>query len=92
MIIKQVVVDRGKRDDIDEEDVQESYFRYMEENPMAGVINEEDDLIEYDDDGNPIMPDKKVCLRIVSLHTAHEIFIYLLIYLLTLLELDNMSD
>jgi ATP-dependent RNA helicase DDX42 len=54
-------LNRGKRDDIEEEDDQESYFRYMEENPMAGVVNEEEELIDYDEDGNPIMPDKKVC-------------------------------
>ena len=58
-------VGRGKRDDIDEEDDQESYFRYMEENPMAGVINDDDDNIEYDEDGNAIIPDKKV--RIMAL-------------------------
>ena len=51
---------RGKRDDIDEEDDQESYFRYMEENPTAGLINDDDDNIEYDEDGNAIIPDKKV--------------------------------
>ena len=51
---------RGSRNDIDEEDVQESYFRYMEENPMAGVIPDEDDDIDYDSDGNPIIKDKKV--------------------------------
>jgi len=56
--------DRGKRDDIEEEDDQESYFRYMEENPMAGVINDDDDQIEYDEDGNAIIPDKKV--RIIT--------------------------
>ncbi|KAK7010200.1 ATP-dependent RNA helicase DDX42, partial [Biomphalaria glabrata] len=50
----------GTRDDIDNEDVQESYFRYMEENPNAGVINEEDDLVDYDSDGNPIMQRKKI--------------------------------
>lgn len=54
------VFNRVKRNDIDEEDDQESYFRYMEENPMAGVVNEEDEDIDYDDDGNPIIPDKKV--------------------------------
>ena len=53
--------DRGKRDDIDAEDDQESYFRYMEENPMAGVIIDDDDNIDYDEDGNAIIPDKKVC-------------------------------
>lgn len=28
--------DKGVRDDIDEEDDEESYYRYMEENPNAG--------------------------------------------------------
>lgn len=51
---------RGTRDDIDNEDEQESYFRYMEENPNAGVINEEEDIIDYDSDGNPIIERKKV--------------------------------
>ncbi|XP_047112962.1 ATP-dependent RNA helicase DDX42 isoform X2 [Schistocerca piceifrons] len=50
---------KGIRDDIEEEDVEESYYRYMEENPLAGVQNEESDLeIEYDEDGNPIAPKK----------------------------------
>ena len=53
-------VNRGKRDDIDEEDDQESYFRYMEENPTAGLLPEEEENIDYDEDGNPIIPDKKV--------------------------------
>jgi ATP-dependent RNA helicase DDX42 len=51
---------KGKRDDIEEEDDQESYFRYMEENPTAGLINDEEDNVDYDEDGNPIMPDKKI--------------------------------
>ena len=50
---------RGVRDDIEEEDELESYMRYMEENPNAGVVDDEE-WIEYDADGNPIMPDKKV--------------------------------
>ncbi|KAL3831435.1 hypothetical protein ACJMK2_023186 [Sinanodonta woodiana] len=51
--------DKGQRDDIEEEDDQESYFRYMEENPMAGVIQDDDELeIEYDNDGNPIYKQK----------------------------------
>jgi len=29
---------------------------------MAGVINEDDDNIDYDEDGNAIIPDKKVAL------------------------------
>ncbi|XP_069110146.1 LOW QUALITY PROTEIN: ATP-dependent RNA helicase DDX42-like [Argopecten irradians] len=51
--------DKGVRDDIENEDVQEAFFRYMEENPMAGVILDEDETgIEYDADGNPIIPEK----------------------------------
>ncbi|KAK3930300.1 ATP-dependent RNA helicase DDX42 [Frankliniella fusca] len=51
---------KGIRDDIDGEDIEESYYRYMEENPMAGVQNEdEDDDMEYDEDGNPIVTIKK---------------------------------
>ncbi|XP_043531283.1 ATP-dependent RNA helicase DDX42 isoform X1 [Chiloscyllium plagiosum] len=51
---------KGIRDDIEEEDDHEAYFRYMAENPNAGVIQEEEDDIEYDSDGNPIPPLKKV--------------------------------
>ena len=54
---------RGIRDDIEGEDVQEAFFRYMEENPMAGVLFDEDEVIEYDADGNAIIPDRKVCLE-----------------------------
>lgn len=39
--------------------VQEAYFRYMAENPNAGVVQEEEDDIDYDSDGNPIPPQKK---------------------------------
>lgn len=51
---------KGVRDDIDLEDDQESYFRYMEENPTAGLINDEEDIFDYDEEGNPIIPDKKI--------------------------------
>lgn len=52
--------DKGIRGDIDEEDDEESYYRYMMENPNAGLKDEEEDLdIEYDEDGNPIAPTKK---------------------------------
>ena len=58
---------RGVRDDIEEEDVEEAYYRYMEENPMAGVIQDDDDeILEYDADGNPILPDRKVILSSIS--------------------------
>ena len=36
--------------------MEEAYYRYMEENPMAGVIadEQEDLMVEYDNDGNII--------------------------------------
>lgn len=41
--------------------LQEAYFRYMAENPTAGVVpEEEEDNLEYDSDGNPIAPSKKI--------------------------------
>lgn len=51
----------GIRNDLEEEDVEESYYRYMEENPNAGLapVEEDNPDIEYDEDGNPIPPDKK---------------------------------
>uniref|UniRef100_A0AAQ5Z1T7 ATP-dependent RNA helicase DDX42 n=1 Tax=Amphiprion ocellaris TaxID=80972 RepID=A0AAQ5Z1T7_AMPOC len=46
---------QGIRDDIEEEDEQEAYFRYMAENPTAGLTQEEEEEnIDYDSDGNPI--------------------------------------
>ncbi|XP_003913323.1 ATP-dependent RNA helicase DDX42 isoform X1 [Papio anubis] len=52
---------KGIRDDIEEEDDQEAYFRYMAENPTAGMVQEEEeDNLEYDSDGNPIAPTKKI--------------------------------
>ena len=52
------------RQDIEEEDEQESYFRWLEENPNAGAsVNGNDDEDDkdayYDDDGNLIVPEKK---------------------------------
>ncbi|XP_017081175.1 ATP-dependent RNA helicase DDX42 [Drosophila eugracilis] len=48
------------RGDIDDEDDEESYYRYMKENPNAGLRDEgSDQEIEYDEDGNPIAPPKK---------------------------------
>ncbi|KAJ8414221.1 hypothetical protein AAFF_G00050910 [Aldrovandia affinis] len=52
--------EKGIRDDIEEEDDQEAYFRYMAENPTAGLTqDEEEDNVEYDSDGNPIAPTTK---------------------------------
>lgn len=47
------------RDDIEGEDVQEEFFRFMEENPEFGVIPEEDEAFDYDEEGNPIIHAKK---------------------------------
>lgn len=49
------------RNDLEEEDIQESYYKYMEENPTAGLlpVDEDNPDIEYDSDGNPIPPDRK---------------------------------
>lgn len=45
------------RDDIETEDNEESYYRYMEENPNAGVVDEgSEPEVDYDEDGNPIAP------------------------------------
>lgn len=51
---------KGVRNDIEDEDDEESYYRYMEENPTAGLLDQDsDNEIEYDEDGNPIAPPKK---------------------------------
>ncbi|CRK90017.1 CLUMA_CG003742, isoform A [Clunio marinus] len=51
---------KGVRADIDDMDDEESYYKYMEDNPMAGVTEENSgDELEYDEDGNPIAPSKK---------------------------------
>lgn len=57
---KEEIKNKGVRQDIDEEDDEESYYRYMEENPNAGLLQDESDQeIEYDEDGNPLAPPKK---------------------------------
>jgi len=62
MIAKNPVTElKGVRDDIEEEDEEESYYRWLEENPNAGKAIEDDDeldAIDYDADGNPIAPEK----------------------------------
>ena len=50
---------KGVRGDIDDMDDEESYYKWLEENPNAGRPGEEDEVeIEYDADGNPIVPPK----------------------------------
>lgn len=52
--------EKGVRDDIEQEDVEEAYYRYMEENPLAGIqADEAEDLnVEYDNEGNIIYVEK----------------------------------
>lgn len=50
---------KGVRQDIEDADDEESYYKWLEENPEAGRLNDDDDIeIEYDEDGNPIVPMK----------------------------------
>lgn len=58
--MQQQVSMKGIRGDIDEEDDEESYYRYMEENPTAGTRDDGSDVdIEYDEEGNPISTQRK---------------------------------
>merc|ERR1719285_596505 len=60
MIMKKPMMElKNQRVDVEQEDEEESYYRYMEENPNAGKVVDDDDIlagIDYDDDGNPIAP------------------------------------
>merc|ERR1712071_280135 len=53
---------KGVRQDIEEEVDEESYYRYIKENPLAGLQADDSDseLMEYDEDGNPIKLGKKI--------------------------------
>ena len=43
----------------DDADDEESYYKWLGENPDAGRVQDEDELeIEYDEDGNPLVPNK----------------------------------
>lgn len=54
------VIDKGVRVDIDDMDDEESYYKYMEDNPNAGVADDiSGDELEYDEDGNPLAPARK---------------------------------
>ncbi|CAG0917707.1 unnamed protein product [Notodromas monacha] len=51
---------KGIRDDIEGEDDEESYYRYIKENPQAGKNDDEsDEEVEYDEFGEPIVKRKK---------------------------------
>lgn len=46
-----------RRDDIEDEDDQESYYNYVKNAPIVAYPDDEEEL-EYDSDGNPIAPEK----------------------------------
>ena len=46
---------RSRRDDIEDEDDQETFFRVMKEVPLE-YYPDDDEEIDYDSDGNPIAP------------------------------------
>lgn len=51
---------KGVRADIDDMDDEESYYKFLEDNPMVGLTEENSgDELEYDEDGNPIAPSRK---------------------------------
>lgn len=51
---------KGVRADIDDMDDEESYYKYLEDNPMVGLLEDNSgDELEYDEDGNPIAPPRK---------------------------------
>lgn len=53
---------RAQRQDIEEEDDQESYFNYIKNAPVQAYPDDDEVEIEYDSDGNPIVPERsKVC-------------------------------
>lgn len=57
---------RVQRQDIEEEDDQESYFNYMKNAPVQAYPDDEEVEIDYDSDGNPIVPEKsKVCIKLI---------------------------
>lgn len=52
---------RGKRTDIDDEDDQESYFNAVKDGTIVPYPDDED-IYDYDSDGNPIAPERsRVC-------------------------------
>ncbi|VDD75390.1 unnamed protein product [Mesocestoides corti] len=50
---------RNVRDDIEQEDEMEAYLRFMEENPTVGLVGDEEEIYEYDAEGNIIATEKK---------------------------------
>ena len=63
---------RIRRDDIEDEDDQESYYNYIKNAPVVAYPDDEEEL-EYDSDGNPIAPEKSKVhvLLIIGLKLWH---------------------
>lgn len=59
--------------------LQEAYFRYMAENPTAGLTQEEEEEnIDYDSDGNPIpSTTKKIIMPLPPIDHSEVKFIIL---------------
>ena len=70
-------LDRVVRDDIEAEDDLESYFNYIKNAPVASFDDEEE--LEYDSDGNPIVPEKSKVF--MSNFVRNNLFIMLNIFL-----------
>ena len=75
--------DRGKRDDIEKEDEMEEYLRYMEENPMAGVVVDEEDDVQYDSDGNHVAGERSK----VHIHLCLFVLIGIQLYVMLILRM-----
>lgn len=59
--------------------LQEAYFRYMAENPTAGLtLEEEEEEVDYDSDGNPIAPTtKKIILPLPPIDHSEVLLLHL---------------
>ena len=59
---------RVRRDDLEDEDDQESYYNYVKNAPIVAYPDDEEEL-EYDSDGNPIAPEKSkvICTTVLTL-------------------------
>ena len=64
---------RIRRDDIEDEDDQESYYNYMKNAPVVAYPDDDEEL-EYDSDGNPIAPEKSKVPCNTLMSGADELF------------------
>ena len=63
--------------------MQEAYFRYMAENPTAGLtLEDEDENVDYDSDGNPIAPaTKKIIMPLPPIDHSEVLYVYLWLHI-----------